>query len=430
MKKRFPATILLLALLLTACSKVPVRQVSQGAGDAAPAGEMATITVAGLGTDPFLDALISAFHAKYTNYRVDRVTITPAGGNPSEQVAGKAKAGEVDVVPTRYLQAGDLNTGVLAPLDPFIQKTGFDLKPIGAGLDQLKIEGKLLDLPYAAYPQTLLYDRAMFQQAGVPLPKEGWTWEQFRDAAKKLTKGEGENKVWGFSSFMNEGLVAMYLAQKTGGPAALADEKDVQDALRLFATMVHTDQSVPKSAPQEVGKGTTIMVRNGPGGTRSAMSAENIGKIALGLVQVGKGNGPKWDVAPMPVAPGAKMVGGASPDSFGIAAGSKNQEAAWKFVSFAAGPEGAAAIAKAGGTPLYKTEDVKKAFLAASTYNSGAESLWNTNWTFEPRQQSNPKYGPLAQALNLAANQALAGTKSWEDAYAEYLQVVKAIKAQ
>ena len=31
------------------------------------------------------------------------------------------------------------------------------------------------------------YNRDLFDEAGVDYPKEGWTWDEFREVAKKLT---------------------------------------------------------------------------------------------------------------------------------------------------------------------------------------------------------------------------------------------------
>ena len=36
------------------------------------------------------------------------------------------------------------------------------------------------------------YNTDMFEAAGVPLPEDGWTWEQMVEAARKLTIKEGD----------------------------------------------------------------------------------------------------------------------------------------------------------------------------------------------------------------------------------------------
>lgn len=48
-----------------------------------------------------------------------------------------------------------------------------------------------------------MVNKDMFDEAGIELPYEGWTYAEFRDAVKKLTHGEGQDKVygicWGFN---------------------------------------------------------------------------------------------------------------------------------------------------------------------------------------------------------------------------------------
>ena len=55
-------------------------------------------------------------------------------------------------------------------------------------LDVSKYNGKLYGLPWIAQPVMLYYNPALFNAAGISPPDESWTWDTFKDAAKKLTK--------------------------------------------------------------------------------------------------------------------------------------------------------------------------------------------------------------------------------------------------
>lgn len=44
----------------------------------------------------------------------------------------------------------------------------------------------------------------MFEEAGVPVPYDGWTYSEFLDAIEKLTHGEGQDKVYGVCWSLNE----------------------------------------------------------------------------------------------------------------------------------------------------------------------------------------------------------------------------------
>lgn len=56
-------------------------------------------------------------------------------------------------------------------------------------------------LPFALVTPMLFYNKGMFDKAGIAYPTENWTWADFTDAAKKLTKdidGDGKTDQWGF----------------------------------------------------------------------------------------------------------------------------------------------------------------------------------------------------------------------------------------
>ena len=66
-------------------------------------------------------------------------------------------------------------------------------------LNTAKYQGKLYGLPWISQPVVMYYNADMLKAAGVQAPKGSWTWEQFRDAAKKATKKNSSGKItqWG-----------------------------------------------------------------------------------------------------------------------------------------------------------------------------------------------------------------------------------------
>lgn len=56
-------------------------------------------------------------------------------------------------------------------------------------------------LPLAVHPLMVVYDMRLIQQAGLPPPADGWTWEQFVSTAASLTRRVGTRVVqWGFEA--------------------------------------------------------------------------------------------------------------------------------------------------------------------------------------------------------------------------------------
>lgn len=42
-------------------------------------------------------------------------------------------------------------------------------------------------IPLDFTPMVIYYNKALFDQAGVPYPRDGWTWDEFRDTCRRLT---------------------------------------------------------------------------------------------------------------------------------------------------------------------------------------------------------------------------------------------------
>ncbi|MER3405580.1 MAG: hypothetical protein C4289_10865, partial [Chloroflexota bacterium] len=67
-----------------------------------------------------------------------------------------------------------------------------------AALDAFAYRGKQYALPEIVNFGVVFYNKQLFQRAGVPFPADSWTWEQFLDAAQRLTARRGsEVEVWG-----------------------------------------------------------------------------------------------------------------------------------------------------------------------------------------------------------------------------------------
>ena len=66
-------------------------------------------------------------------------------------------------------------------------------------------DGKLMGIPFVALNSVMFYNKDMFEEAGVTKVPE--TWEELREAAKKLTQdkdGDGETDQWGMMYEMDD----------------------------------------------------------------------------------------------------------------------------------------------------------------------------------------------------------------------------------
>ncbi|UUZ84914.1 sugar ABC transporter substrate-binding protein [Paenibacillus sp. P26] len=142
---------------------------------------------------------IAAFEEKNPGIKVNVIGLSEKGDTQEalKKLDLAAASGEdMDVLmfsdAASYAQRVSL--GMVAPLDDYINKEGY--KVADEYKVDTKLNGKYYALPGKFNPWYVLLNKTMLDAAGLPVPKD-WTWDEFMDYAKKLTKGDGANKVYG-----------------------------------------------------------------------------------------------------------------------------------------------------------------------------------------------------------------------------------------
>lgn len=429
--KRLGSLLLTLALLISGCAQAPTRSNGEAPKDPAPKGAsdpnaMITLNLLDLGIPQVTDAIISAYQAKHTNVRINRIRLTEFEQPPLVTTKELMAQGKVDVVAGTF--ADELvKEGALLALDPLIQRDGFDLKGFGSVPDQLRRDGKLYELPMELQGQLLIYNRGLLKAAGETIPQEGWTWERFRTLAAKLTTGQGAGKVWGVASALDEYLAQAYLVGRAGALPAVPAVADVKETMQFFSTMVSTDQSMAPSQERDWSKRAQggFSYQNGAfEAGKAAFAAEQLVTVR-GYARSLSRDGIELGFAPIPTSDGKGTLTNLYARTYGIAATSKQQDAAWEYLRFLTGPEGAAIMARYGTVPVYHSPEVMKAwFEQQPTPPPESEFLFTTDWQLMPDAG-----GPSAtvwNALHNAFNRVLTGKQPWEASLDQYLQEVGA----
>jgi multiple sugar transport system substrate-binding protein len=115
------------------------------------------------------------------------------------------------------------------------------------------VDGKVVGVPALVDNLSLVYNKAMFKAAGVPLPTASWTWDDFRSAAKKLTDPAKKNYGWAYVNDGSEDTVWRFLPLlwQAGGELLNSDNTKPafdsaagKQALDLLQGMAVADKSV------------------------------------------------------------------------------------------------------------------------------------------------------------------------------------------
>src|SRR3954471_13357291 len=115
------------------------------------------------------------------------------------------------------------------------------------------VEGKVVGLPALVDNLSLVYNKKLFQQAGIPEPTADWSWQDFRDAARKLTDPAQHRYGWAYVNDGSEDTVWRFLAMlwQAGGDLLTKDNSKPafesaagKAALQQLHDMAVTDKSV------------------------------------------------------------------------------------------------------------------------------------------------------------------------------------------
>lgn len=93
-----------------------------------------------------------------------------------------------------------VNRGLLLPLDDFVKNNVINLKDVAPNYIKPGIvNGKLYGVNLGVNALGLVYDPEIFKQAGVPTPKNDWTWDEFKDTVIRIKNKLGIYGVEGFT---------------------------------------------------------------------------------------------------------------------------------------------------------------------------------------------------------------------------------------
>ncbi|WP_019006246.1 ABC transporter substrate-binding protein [Cohnella laeviribosi] len=148
--------------------------------------------------------------------------------------------------------------GMAEPLDDFIAKDGGYKVEEEYKVDT-HLNGKVYALPGKFNPWYVLLNKDHLDEAGLPVPTD-WTWDDYAEYAKKLTKGEGSSKRYGTYFHGPQGggwmeyVKLMMLNQPSGSDFLKADgssnldDPNFKRSLELRVRMEKQDKSsVPYS---------------------------------------------------------------------------------------------------------------------------------------------------------------------------------------
>lgn len=114
--------------------------------------------------------------------------------------------------------------------------------------DMYTYDGKIYAVPKDMDTIAMWYNKTMFDEAGIDYPTEDWTWDEFYDIAKKLTKDDGSQ--YGFAmNPSNEQDTWMNIVYTMGGTILKEDGTSGFDDPQTIKAMEFVDKLVKDVCP-------------------------------------------------------------------------------------------------------------------------------------------------------------------------------------
>lgn len=282
-----------------------------------------------------------------TKYADKVLTVVAGGGDQVPDVMMLA----MDVVP-RFAKAG-----AIQPLDKYITDSyKKDLYPVV--LDALQFDGKIYAAPRDITSFVMYCNKKMFEDAKVPIPKAGWTWNDFLETAKKLTKLENGKPVqWGYHFSKTNDSIFTWLIQNGAGyttsnkKQSILSSQESQEAIQFLYDLTYKHKVSPTiTEAKQFGTDDSAAFLAGKvamqiGGLSTSVAFD---KAGINYVKV-----------PLPI--GKKQATTAFVNSWTIPKGAKNPDASWKVIEFLSSKEGQQiALSTKMGLPASKSVDISE----------------------------------------------------------------------
>ena len=269
-----------------------------------------------------------------------QVNVIQSTGNYQEQVLTMIAGGAPPDVTDFHPQLGPtlIEQGLFTDLRPYVERSGLDLTQIPpiAVEGVTAPDGTLWSLPVSVFPVVTYFNADMFAVAGLPNPielGEDWTWESFRESARRLTvdrNGDGQPDQYGI-----EGRITARWEQQVhqaGGQwfdrlvfptQSRFNTPEVLEAVRFITGLMHEDGVVAPTSGFSIwpSVGNVAMtVVDGPGVIASYWQDATFA----------------WDITVQPKGP-ASRAARVNPDGFQILRDSPNKDAAWRWIHYLVG---------------------------------------------------------------------------------------------
>lgn len=306
-----------------------------------------------------VQTLVEAFEAEHTNIRVNRIhasdydtklnTMFAAGDPPDlfylryEDLPKLSKMGLLEKIDERIAadiqETGDDWISAFYPI--LLEAYQYDGESIG--------KGPQYGIPKDFTPLVMYANLGLFQRAGVAVPYNGWSWDEFDEVMGKISALEDPNgRVYGSVIATWPGVLWNTIWAHGGDVFNGTNFTDVQlDEPGAVAAM---DRIRRMRFDDET-------AYNASSGDAQGLGEQEFYTGRIGVVgPIGRWRTPRfreidqfdWDVVPYPYTPGVERAGALAMTAWAMSSTSEHPDESFKLMKFLCGPEGQRLTALSG----------------------------------------------------------------------------------
>lgn len=403
--------------------------------EAAPSAEPVTLKWAiwDQESTAYWQAIKDAYEASHQNVTIEMVDL---GSTDYMTVLATELSGsgtEFDVVTIKDVPgyATLVQKNAILSLDDYIKKDSVDLSLYAGATDQVTVDGSLYQLPFRNDFWVLFYNKDLFDAAGVAYPTNDMTFAEYDALARQLTKTDFGNQVYG--AHYHTWRSAVQLFGVLDGKHTILDGE--YGFFKEYYEMVLNQEKDGVCRKYSDLKTEGLHYSAAFSGGDVAMMNMGSWYIATMLTNLENGEYDKelcgnWGMVKYPhaegVEPGSTL---GTITGVAITTATDTPDAAWEFVKWVSGTEGAKVMAETGNFPAIMTDEAMNIITNLEGFpqdEASKEALNVSNLYLEVPYA--PNVSEINSAIDSYHGSIMSGEMTIDDGIKAMEDAVKAIK--
>lgn len=329
-------------------------------------------------TTPYWNALKDAYEAANPNVTLEMVDLGSADYMTVLATELSGSGSDFDVVTIKDVPgyATLVSKNTLEPLDSYISAAGIDLSQYGGVDKQVTVDGSLYELPFRNDFWVVFYNKDIFDAAGVAYPTNDMTFEEYDALARQVADDTFGSQIYG--THYHTWRSAVQLFGVLDGKHSILDGE--YDFFKPYYEMVlgeEKDQICRNYADLSAeglhysaafSSGDVAMMNMGSWYISTLISSLASGEYDSSLC----GN---WGMVKYPHADGVEAGSTLGTiTGLSVTSVSANKDAAFAFVEWVSGAEGAKVMAETGNFPALMNDEVAGIIAGLDGFPADAES--------------------------------------------------------